>query len=115
MNLSINDNNFICKVVSTPEKIRQGMMFKTFEGFDGMLFLMPEDTTQSFWMKNCVVPLDIIFISKGVIEDISPNCPPCVSIDCPTYEGKGSMVLEVLGGTCRKKGIRIGDQVDFHF
>jgi uncharacterized membrane protein (UPF0127 family) len=113
MNLSINDNNFNCKVVSTPEKIRTGMMFKTFDGFEGMLFIMPEDTIQSFWMKNCVIPLDIVFISNGVIEDISPNCPPCVDDDCPSYQGKGGMILEIPGGTCRKKRIRIGDKVDY--
>jgi uncharacterized membrane protein (UPF0127 family) len=91
------------------------MMFKTFDGFDGMLFIMPEDTIQSFWMKNCIIPLDIVFISQGVIEDISPNCPPCVDDDCPNYQGKGGMVLELPGGTCRKKGIRIGDRVDYQF
>lgn len=115
MNLSINNNNFLCRVVSSPEKIRSGMMFKTFDGFDGMLFIMPEDTIQTFWMKNCVVPLDIIFISDGIIQDISPKCPPCVEDDCPQYMGKGGMVLEVLSGTCRKKSIKIGDKIDFQF
>lgn len=111
MRISINDNTFSCKVVSTPEKIREGMMGKTFDGFDGMLFIMPEDTDQSFWMKNCIVPIDIIFISEGVIQDISPNCPPCKSVECPSYEGFGGFVLELPGGTCRSKKIRIGDYV----
>jgi uncharacterized membrane protein (UPF0127 family) len=113
MNLSINNNNFNCRVVTTPNQIRQGMMFKTFDGFDGMLFIMPEDTVQSFWMKNCIVPLDIIFISNETIEDISPNCPPCVDDECPSYQGKGGFVLELPGGTCRSKKIRIGDKVVF--
>ena len=67
MYISINNNKFNCKVVSTPEKIRLGMMGQSFSNFDGMLFVMPEDTTQSFWMKNCVVPLDIVFIKKNIV------------------------------------------------
>ena len=114
MVISINNNKFNCKVVSTPEKIRLGMMGQSFSNFDGMSFVMPEDTTQSFWMKNCVVPLDIIFISKNIINDISPNCPPCETEDCPTYHGQGGFVLELPAGTCRGLGLKIGDVVDFN-
>jgi len=55
----------------------------------------------------------MVFISDNVIEDISPNCPPCKSDSCPTYKGKGGFVLELPGGTCRSKKIRIGDEVVF--
>lgn len=113
MVISINDNKFSCVVVYTPNKIMEGMMGKTFDGFDGMLFIMPEDTLQSFWMKNCIVPIDMVFISDNVIEDISPNCPPCTFDPCPSYKGKGGFVLELPGGTCRSKKIRIGDEVVF--
>jgi uncharacterized membrane protein (UPF0127 family) len=112
MIITINNIDFDCKVVSTPEKIRMGMMGKTFDGFDGMLFVMPEDTLQSFWMKNCIIPLDIIFISDGEIQDISPNCPPCYDNECPSYQGYGGFVLELPAGTCRSKKIRIGDKVE---
>jgi hypothetical protein len=64
MYISINNNKFNCKVVSTPEKIRLGMMGQSFSNFDGMLFVMPEDTTQSFWMKNCVIPLILSLLRK---------------------------------------------------
>ena len=48
MVISINNSKFNCKVVSSPSKIREGMMGKTFSGFDGMFFIMPEDGEQSF-------------------------------------------------------------------
>jgi uncharacterized membrane protein (UPF0127 family) len=89
------------------------MMGKTFDGFDGMFFIMPKDGNQSFWMKNCIVPLDMIFISKNIINDISPNCLPCDADDCPSYKGQGGFVLEVPAGTCRNQGIKIGDIVDY--
>ena len=113
MIISIKDNKFNCKVVATPKKIREGMMFKKFDGFDGMFFIMPQEGPQSFWMKNCIIPLDIIFITKDIITDMSRNCPPCVSEQCPSYEGEGGFVLELPGGTCKDLGIRIGDRVDY--
>lgn len=100
-------------MVHTPKDIMRGMMGKTFEGFDGMLFIMPEDGPQSFWMKNCIVPIDMVFISDNIIEDISPNCPPCIDDECPSYQGVGGFVLELPGGTCRSKKIKIGDEVVF--
>ena len=54
------------------------MMGKRFdESFDGMLFFMPERTEQSFWMYNCIIPLDIIFIDGTTITKIHSNCQPC--------------------------------------
>jgi uncharacterized membrane protein (UPF0127 family) len=114
MVISINNNKFNCKVVSNSKDIAKGMMGSTFDNFDGMFFIMPSDTQQSFWMKNCIVPLDIIFISKNIINDISPNCPPCETEYCPTYHGQGGFVLELPAGTCRGLGLKIGDVVDFN-
>jgi uncharacterized membrane protein (UPF0127 family) len=52
-------------------------------------------------MKNCLIPLDIIFIdSDKKITSIQKNCEPCKEIECPTYEGTGQYVLELEGGTC---------------
>ena len=113
MVISINDNKFNCKVVSSPSQVREGMMGKTFSGFDGMFFIMPTDTVQSFWMKDCIIPLDIIFISKNIITSISPNCPPCNTDDCDTFQGKGGFVLEVPAGTCENQNIKVGDRVDY--
>jgi uncharacterized membrane protein (UPF0127 family) len=111
MIISINNNTFFCKVVSTSSQIKNGMMGKTFDGFEGMFFIMPNEGQQNFWMKKCLVPLDIIFISNNIIQDISPNCSPCDSDECPTYSGYGGFVLELPGGTCRSKKIKIGDTV----
>ena len=113
MVVKINNINLNCKVVSTPEKTIEGMMNKTFDVFDCMLFLLPKFGLQSFWMKNCIIPLDILFIDDNHIESISHNCPPCKSDDCPSYKGYGSMVLELPSGYCKKNGITIGDKINF--
>lgn len=113
MIIKINNTKFNVKVLTTPEERSEGMMFKTFSNDkNGMLFIMNENGKQDFWMKNCLVPLDMIFISFNEITKIHHNCKPCTK-DCPTYSGNGNIVLEVKGGTCKKENIKIGDQVTF--
>ena len=78
--LFINNYVFNTKVLKTPKNIANGMMGKIFDGkFDALLFDTNIINTQeqSFWMKNCIVPLDIIFIKNGKINKIYNNCPPC--------------------------------------
>jgi uncharacterized membrane protein (UPF0127 family) len=71
--------------------------------------------TSSFWMKNCIVPLDVIFIENNIITKIHHNCPPCKSVndDCKLYKGTGNLIIEMLGGTCKKLHIKKGDNVFF--
>ena len=112
MNVKINDNLFSVKPVLTSKDIQNGMMGKKFDGtFDGMLFLM-KNGPHSFWMKNCIVHLDIIFIDGNQITKIHHNCKPCHAEDCETYKGNGDIVLELPGGDCKKYDIKEGDLID---
>lgn len=110
MDLKINNNIYNVKCVITPKDIENGMMNRKFEGFDGMLFIM-DDGPHNFWMKNCKVPLDIIFIKNGIISKIHHNCEPCKTPECDHYEGSGDMVLELPGSECKKYNIKEGDRV----
>jgi len=113
MKLSINDNIFKVKVQTSPEETQEGMMNKTFDKtFNGMLFVM-KNQEHGFWMKNCIIPLDIIFIDNDVITKIHHNCPPCETKICKSYTGEGNFILEVRGGTCKKLEIKKGDNVLF--
>ena len=67
----------------------------------------------SFWMKNCLVSLDIIFIDENKINVIQHQCKPCKTEECPNYKGYGDLVLELPGGTCEKYNINEGDFIDF--
>ena len=115
MNVTIGDNTFKVKLCTTKSSISNGMMGKRFDNsYNGMFFMMPERGEQSFWMYNCITPLDIIMIDSGVINEIHSNCQPCEDKDrCKSYKGYGSEVLEVEGGTCEKLGIKKGDRVSF--
>lgn len=113
MKVIVNDNIFKVKVCMTPETITKGMMGQRFNSdFNGMLFMMPENGPQSFWMKNCLIPLDIVFLdSNKTITSVHKNCEPCKENDCPSYKGNGQYVLELDGGTCDTCGIEPGQKM----
>ena len=111
MDIKINNNLFNVKCVLTSHDIQNGMMFRKFDKFDGMLFIM-DNEDHHFWMKNCLVHLDIIFIDGNVITKIHHNCKPCFSDDCEHFTGNGDMILELRGGDCKKYKIEEGDFVE---
>jgi hypothetical protein len=110
----INQNIFKTKVLTNKEDIRLGMMGSKFTSqFDALLFVM-KTPKSSFWMKNCIVALDVIFIENGKITKIHHNCPPCPKYtECESYEGQGALVIEMPGGLCKKLHIRKGNIVSF--
>lgn len=99
--------------LSVPEQAR-GMMFREHMQPDwGMLFIFPVEKRQSFWMKNTLLPLDMIFIRKdGVIDSIIENAEPR-SLVARESRGTALYVLELRGGESRAAGIRRGDTVSF--
>ena len=113
MNIFINDNMFKCRVCVTHQAIKDGMKNQTFNmSFNGILFFMTTHSQQSFWMYECINPLDIIFIDGDVITEIHPMCPPCEDESgCIQYSGFGDQVLEIVGGDCQRLGIKVGDLI----
>lgn len=108
---------FVVEIADRPELWSRGLMFRRRLAPDaGMFFIFFRSDVQTFWMKNTLLPLDMIFAgSRGRINTIWENVPPCLPPHrCPTYESSSPSlyVLEVNGGTARKKGIRIGDLLD---
>lgn len=113
MVLNINNHKFKVKTVFSSKDKMNGMMFKKFDkNFNGMLFLQDEGD-HCFWMKNCIINLDIIFINGDQIVKIFHNCEPCETEDCEYYCSDGDTVLELLGGTCKRKNISEGDYIEF--
>lgn len=113
MIVNINKNSFKTKVLINKNDQKIGMMGKTFDdSFDALLFMMGNEK-QCFWMKNCVIPLDIIIIYNNEITKIHHDCPPCKSENCPSYCGEGNIVMEIEGGTCKELGISEGDFIEY--
>jgi len=111
MRLKIGENIFHVKVVTSKFDKAQGMMNRRFtDEFNGMLFLMDDDKN-CFWMKNCIIPLDIIFIEGNTISKIFHDCKPCKEDNCKNYCGEGRLILEIQGGSARELEIKKGDEV----
>ena len=109
MNVRINDNNFSGEVMSTSEQIAKGM--KGRNSLDGCMIFKMGRGTHSFWMKGCLVPLDIVFVLNKRIMHIHPNCPAPDPhrMTPPKYTGIGDHVIEFPAGTSSK--FRVGDKV----
>lgn len=85
--------------------------------YDGMWFVFDEDVGNPFWMKDTLIPLDIIFVdSSGFIIDIKDNNAPCTPTYCPSIPASSSYryVLEVNGNFCEENGVKEGHSVTAH-
>jgi uncharacterized membrane protein (UPF0127 family) len=81
------------------------------EEHQGMLFIFEEEQMASFWMKNTILPLDIIFINKvGEIVTICKNTTPFSEQTYPAT-AMTLFVLEVNAGFTDKYGIKEGDRI----
>lgn len=91
-----------------------GMMYrKSVSDSQGMLFLFEQSKPQSFWMKNTLIPLDIIYIDEDhKITTIYPNTTPLSESSLPS-NGSAKYVLEVRGGFCQDYGVKIGDSIEW--
>jgi len=100
------------EVARTPEETSQGLMYReSLPPRTGMIFLFTDSAPHNFWMKNTMIPLDIIWIdASGKVIFVSANTPPCNSDPCPTYGPKAPapVVLEIAGGLAEKEGVKAG-------
>lgn len=97
---------FNVEVARTDEEQDRGLMFRTNLPADGgMIFPFDKPRIGSFWMKNTLIPLDMVFIrADGSIDRIAENTIP-ESLEPVVSGGEVSAVLELAGGTAAKLGI----------
>lgn len=111
MNVRINDQIFSAEVLTTTEETQRGMMGR--DHLDGCMVFKMGKGHHSFWMKNCIIPLDIVFVSGGRISKIHHDCQPITDHSIPkSYTGIGDHVIEFPGGTC--KDFKVGDKVNMY-
>jgi uncharacterized membrane protein (UPF0127 family) len=83
-----------------------------------MLFLFSDSSRHPFWMKNCRVSLDIIWLDEsGRVVEIAHDQPPCpASGPCPSIAPSrpARYVLEIAGGRSRSEGLGPGDRIEIH-
>ena len=99
-------------VADTAARQVQGLMYvQRLDPDRGMLFIYGEPRYLSYWMYNTYVSLDLMFIGgDGLIINIVERATP-LSTDPLLSKGPATMVLEVLGGTSERLGIKAGDRL----
>jgi uncharacterized protein len=105
-------HNFSVEVATTPEEQAKGLMFRReLPDGQGMIFDFTTDQEVAFWMENTFISLDLIFINAdGRIRRIAEKAEP-MSKTTIRSGGPVRAVLEVIGGTAGKLGIKEGDRV----
>ncbi|MCL2924163.1 MAG: DUF192 domain-containing protein [Trichodesmium sp. MAG_R04] len=102
------------EVAKTLQEQAIGLMYRTELPDDqGMLFSFDPPRKVNFWMKNCKISLDMIFIRFGVVKAITLDAPPCLADPCPVY-GSGvrvDQVIELRGGRIRELDLNVGDRI----
>lgn len=108
--------DFDIEVALTPTQKMNGLMHReSLAKNAGMLFMFNEEAERGFWMKNTLIPLDLIFIkSDGRIHHIHANAKPH---DLTSIKSNGSViaVLEINGGLSKKLNININDRINHPF
>lgn len=107
-------HRFQVEVARTPEEQAQGLMHRrSLDPDRGMLFPYAAPQETAFWMKNTLIPLDIIFIRPdGTIARIAANTTPLSLEPVPSFEPI-SAVLEIPGGRAAEIGLEPGDKVSW--
>lgn len=107
-------HHFTVEVAATEEQQQTGLMNRSELARDrGMIFPFTQPRIASFWMKNTLIPLDIIFVrTDGTIANIAANAVP-LSLEPMGSDGVVGSVLELNGGQAAELGIEPGDKVEW--
>ena len=80
----------------------------------GMFFPFTPSQKVSFWMKDTLIPLDMIFLLNGFVIALETNVQPCFTSHCPVYgpDQKVDGVIELAAGEAKRLNIRVGDPIN---
>lgn len=106
--------HIIIEIADNDEERSQGLMYRSAMADSlGMLFIFDEEKEQSFWMKNTIMTLDIMYANaQGEILTMYKYTTPYSEAPIPSYK-KAQYVVEVAGGFTDRYNIQIGDRISF--
>jgi uncharacterized membrane protein (UPF0127 family) len=116
--LTIGNEIVELEVAKTPQQQEIGLMNRrSLAANRGMIFLFSPPRVTLFWMKNTLIPLDMIFLSQNKVIAIYHNVQPCKKNPCPTYGPLTEIdrVIELPGGRAKTLGLQIGDNLEVKF
>jgi uncharacterized membrane protein (UPF0127 family) len=115
---------FLAEVARTPNEHARGLMYRQYLKSNlCMFFVYEEDSYRPIWMKNCLISLDVAWVSAdGTVVEVAERVPPCSPLrgdDCPSFGGNelSRHFVEFSAGTIKKIGLKVGDKIgwDLHF
>lgn len=103
---------FAVDLAQTPADRERGLMFvDQMPRFSGMLFVFDDMNPRAFWMKNTLIPLDIIFVDDaGRVVNVAADAVPGDLTALPS-DGPAQFVLEINGGLAQTLGIGPGSEI----
>ena len=113
--VQLHGERFTTEFATNNASRERGLMMRTELAADhSMLFVFPEDDQRWFWMKNTLIPLDILYFDgQRKLVSVQANVPPCKADPCPSYPSDlpARYVLELAGGTAARIGVQVGDEL----
>ena len=113
--VELKGQRFDVEIADTEPARERGLMFRESMPADhGMLFLFDDNAVRTFWMKNCRMPLDILYFDeKYKLVSVQQRVPACRSEPCPVYpsDGAAKYVLELNAGVADKLDVKPGDAI----
>ena len=111
-----NNKEVFVEIPQTKQDFYKGLSLRTsLEEDHGMIFIFDEEKNQTFWMKNMLFPLDLIFIDKNKVITNIFFAEPCKTDPCEIYGSKAMYVLEVNKGFAEKNDVKPGQKVKLKF
>lgn len=112
----VSGQTILLEVARTQQEQSTGLMYRTqLPANRGMLFVFSPPRPVSFWMKNTLIPLDMVFVSNGVVKHIIAQVPPCRTITCPGYGPDPKIeidsVIELSSGRAAELRLKVGDRL----
>lgn len=105
------------EIANTDDLRAQGLMYRDqLKPATGMIFFFAEDGVYPFWMKNTMIPLDMIWIDANKrVAHVKSDVPPCKIENCPSYDPgvPARYVLELAAGEAAKHRLKAGDPLRF--
>ncbi|BFI97110.1 MAG: DUF192 domain-containing protein [Rhodanobacter sp.] len=109
----LHGHRFTAELATHEADREHGLMMRTSLAPDhGMLFVFPDTALRGFWMKNTLIPLDILYFDADRrLVSSQQDVQPCKTDPCPTYPSAGPAryVLELSAGTTKRIDARTGD------
>ena len=114
--VDLHGKSFSVELATDAPSREHGLMMRTsLAPGHGMLFVFPHSGPQGFWMKNTLIPLDILYFDTNRrLVSVQQNVPPCKADPCPIYPSAAPAryVLELSAGTAERIGLQVGDELN---